>query len=100
MEWWRDSRRDGEDGSRLLGLKFLSDLIFRFTDLLRRLRNDRAWRGETIPTPRIYLPLWRWSSQPEERSLVRCAAEPYFPAPVTILWSFRWYGFAPPEAAI
>lgn len=30
----------------------------------------------------------------------RCTAEPYFPAPVTVLWSSQWYGFAPPEAAI
>ncbi|KAL0716052.1 hypothetical protein Bca4012_065374 [Brassica carinata] len=91
MEWWRDSRRDGEDGSRLLGLKFLSDMIFLFTDLLQRLHNGCTWRGETTPPPRIYLPLWRRSSQPEERSLVEMHGRAYFPAGddlvvVSVVW--------------
>lgn len=113
----------GGDGSRLLGLKFLSDLVFLFIDIRRRLRDGCAWRGETAPPPWIYLPLGRWdcgirgsifSSRRRRTARIledgvvnckkglwwHCTAEPYFPVPVTVLWSSRWYGSTPPEAVI
>ncbi|KAG5383110.1 hypothetical protein IGI04_034580 [Brassica rapa subsp. trilocularis] len=80
MEWWRDSWRDGGDGSRLLGLKSLSDLVFHFLDLRRKLRDGGPWRGETAPPPSIYLPLGRRSGQPEERSLVTMHGRALFPS--------------------
>ena len=33
---------------------------FPFCRSPRQLCDDGAWRGKTTPSPRIYLPLWRW----------------------------------------